>query len=159
MCELRVTQNKNDLTDSKKIFPVKQLSRGIFWIVSGNYDLSDWTFIMFKIPCEPCGNSSGDLPLGMNSKNGLTYNHKKTWAESVRNNNVFFPYNKKEYDWYPRGRVEISNNKAVVFTNPNIGGNEFIDKIKSEFGLSSCNITDVNVIMDGSSHYKCYLDK
>ena len=61
-------------------------------------------------------------------------------------------------NYYPRGRVEISHNKAVIYLNPHINKPDFIDEIIREFGLSSDNIPDVRVKNDGSEHYCCFLD-
>jgi hypothetical protein len=62
-------------------------------------------------------------------------------------------------DYYPRGRVEIAHNRAVIYLNPHIAEPKFIDKIKEEFGLSADNIHEVCVNADGSEHYQCFLDK
>ena len=154
----KVSVNSED--DSQQIFSMaKQLSKGIFWIVSENYDLSDWRLIFFDIPCDLNGNSEGIPSIKPNSKSGLTYNHKHIWEETIKKNSTYSPYNKKEYDYYPRGRVEISNNKATIYLNPHINSEDIINNIKSKFGLSFYNISEVNVNVDGSSHYKCFLDK
>lgn len=137
----------------------KQLCSGIFWIISDNYDLSDYKLLTFPIPCSPEGKiDSSELSIELNSKKGNSYNHKKIWEETVKNNNQHKPYNKEEYNYYPRGRVEIAHNKATIFLNPNINKPDKIEKIKHEFGLFSYNIPEINVINDGSSHYKCFLD-
>jgi len=137
----------------------QQLSSGIFWILSDNYDLSDLKFLMFKIPCDSNGNPNNTPSIKLNSKSGNTYNHKKIWDEEIKNNSEYRPYNKKDYDYYPRGRVEISNNRATIFLNPHINRSDFIKLIKQNFGLFPNNISDIRVITDGSTHYQCFLDK
>ena len=137
----------------------KQLCSGIFWILSDCYDLSDYELLTFNIPCDPDGNPNNTHSIVLNSKSGNTYNHKKLWESEVKNNRKYRPYNKKSYDYYPRGRIEISNNRAVIYLNPHINKPDFIDIIKQNFGLFPCNISEVRIIADGSDHYQCFLDR
>jgi len=137
---------------------MEQLCSGIFWVLSENNDLNDYKLLMFGIPCDSDGTPLNIQTIELNSKSGTTYNHKKIWESEVKNNNEYKPYNRKDYDYYPRGRVEISNNRAVIYLNPYINKLDFIDEIKREFGLSSDNIPDVRVNNDGSDHYRCFLD-
>ena len=155
----------NDLTpDNSKLFEevlkeAKQLCSGIFWVLSDDHDLNNYEFLMFVIPCDSNGNPNNTHSIELNSKSGNTYNHKKLWEEEIKNNSKYRPYNKKDYDYYPRGRVEISNNRATIFLNPHINDPRFIDLIKQNFGLFPYNIPDIRVITDGSEHYECFLDK
>jgi hypothetical protein len=137
----------------------KQLCSGIFWILSDYYDLSDYELLMFNIPCDPDGNPHNTHSIALNSKSGNTYNHKKLWESEVKNNSKYRPYNKKSYDYYPRGRIEISNNRAVIYLNPHINKPDLIDIIKQNFGLFLYNISEVRIIADGSEHYQCFLDR
>jgi len=136
----------------------KQLCSGIFWIISDSFDLSDYKLLMFDIPCDHNGNPNNTHSVKLNSKSGKTYNHKKLWENEVKNNNNHRPYNRKHYNFYPRGRIEISHNKATIYLNPHINKSNFIDEIKKEFGLSAYNISEVRVIVDGTDHYHCFLD-
>ena len=136
----------------------KQLCSGIFWVLSEYNDLSDHKLLMFSIPCDPDRTPLNTQSIELNSKSGTTYNHKKIWESEVKNNNEYKPYNRKDYDYYPRGRVEISHNRAVIYLNPHINKPDFVNEIKREFGLSSDNIPDVRVKNDGSDHYRCFLD-
>ena len=120
--------------------------------------LDDWSFLAFDIPCDSSGNINGSPELSLNSKKGNSYNHKKLWEEEIKGNSAYRPFNKKEYNYFPRGRIEVSNNKATIFLNPHINLPEVIEKIKTEFGLSSHNIPEVNVVVDGSNHYQCFMD-
>jgi len=136
----------------------KQLCSGIFWFLSDSYELSDYRFLKFDVPCDPYGNPL-DLPsVRLNSKKGNSYNHKKIWEEEVKNNNEYRPYNRKDYNYYPRGRVVISHYKADIWINQNLNEPRFIDVIKQEFGLFIQNIHEININIDGSDHYKCFLD-
>jgi hypothetical protein len=137
----------------------KQLCSGIFWIISDNYDLSEHKLLMFEIPCDVNGTPDNPNSLGLNAKSGITYNHKKTWENEIKTNSEHRPYNKRDYDYYPRGRIQIANNKAIIYINPHINQPLFIDEIKQKFGLSPYNISEVEVKIDGSVHYYCFLDR
>jgi len=137
----------------------KQLARGIFWVITDDSSLSNWKLLMFDIPCDVNGDAHGDLAIKPNAKSGVTYNHKRIWDEMVKNNNEYRPFNKMDFNFYPRGRVEISNNKATIFLSPHINRQDIVDGIKKEFGLSSYNVPNVRVVSDGSKHYQCFLDR
>ena len=136
----------------------RQLCSGIFWILSDCYDLSDYELLKFGIPCDSNGKPNNTHSIELNSKSGNFYNHKKLWESEVKNNNKYRPYNKKDYDYYPRGRVEISSNRATVFLNPHINEPKFINAIKNNFGLFPYNNPKTRIIADGSVHYQCFLD-
>lgn len=107
------------------------MNKGVFWIVEGELK----AFIY-----------SGDI-IGV-AKSGSTYNHKKLW-QSRKPDGCDKPYN-----YYPRGRVDVSNKGApVIWLNPNIEEDR-ISEINSAFGLKG----EVTVKYDHSEHYKCYLD-
>lgn len=121
-----------------------ELYKGIFWIRDIDNPTNE---LFFQIPTDEYGNSSSIF----NSKKGDTYNHERTWKEL---------YEKKPFDYYPRGRVEIRNGVARIFLNPNLNTEEIIDLIKREFNLTSRNgIKNIKVFPDYSEHYRCYLDK
>jgi len=136
----------------------KQLCSGIFWILSDNNDLSDHKILAFDIPCDINGIPDNPCSLKLNAKSGITYNHKKTWDNEIKTNNEHRSYNKKDYDYYPRGRIHVTNNKAIIYINPSINQPKLINEIKQVFGLSVYNIAEVEVKIDGSSHYRCFLD-
>jgi len=137
----------------------KELAKGIFWILTDDHNLIDYRLLIFSIPCDRYGNPENTHFINMNANSGSTFNHKKTWKNEIENNNNYRPYNKKEYDYYPRGRVEVSNGKATIFLNPNINTPEFISLIELEFGLNTCDIKTTRVISDSSKHYQCFIDK
>ena len=106
---------------------------GVFWVVEG-----DLLAVLFDENAET----------GI-AKSGRNYNHRLLW-ESVRP-----PGCKKDYEYYPRGRVEINKRgAAVIYLNPNIG-EKTLAEIRAFFGLPD----DVRVHYDGSDHYRCYLDR
>ena len=109
-----------------------EMSRGVFWVIDGK--LLSFPFYEY---------SSEGI-----AKSGNTYNHKKLWS-TVKPRGCNKPYN-----YYPRGRVDISNKgNPVIYLNPNID-ESFIPQIKSEFGL---RVTP-KLFYDHSEHYKCHLD-
>jgi hypothetical protein len=137
----------------------KELCSGIFWVISDDYNLDVYKLLIFEIPCDASGNNLGIHNVELNSKSGSTYNHKKIWESEIKNNSAHKPYNKKDYDHYPRGRVEIANNRATIYLNPNINTDTIVDDIKRSFGLSESNIADIRVISDNSTHYQCWTDR
>ncbi|MCL2663132.1 MAG: hypothetical protein FWE83_07360 [Oscillospiraceae bacterium] len=107
-------------------------ARGVFWIIDGKVHAFPFT---------------GEITEGI-SKSGNTYNHKKLW-DNVRPKKCKHPYN-----YYPRGRVEItSKGVSVIYMNPGID-ESFIPDIMKEFNPEKQPI----IKLDHSNHYKCYLD-
>lgn len=130
----------------------KELYKGIFWIVDQD-DLENNKNYCFQIPV----NSDGDIISNdfiSNAKSGTTYNHKNTW------NSLSSKLTKnKSFDYFPRGRVEINNGKAIIWVNPNLYNEEVKKFIIDEFNLNKHNnIKEVVMKADFSAHYKCYLD-
>ena len=136
----------------------KEICSGVFWIITDSRDINEYKLLIFDIPCDLSGNPTGANKIPFNAKSGNTYNHKRLWEDEIKNNSALRPYNKRTYDYYPRGRVEISNNRAVIYLNPHINQPGIIDEIRSKFGLSSHNIPEVRVVVDGSLHYRCWID-
>ena len=108
--------------------------KGIFWLVEKEI----WAF-----PFDGNHFSSGV------SKSGDTYVHKKIWKK-IKPKNCNHPYN-----YYPRGRVEItSKGTVIIYMNPNIAI-EYIPVIMSKFGLTIFP----KIVYDNSNHYKSRFDK
>ena len=116
--------------------------KGIFWI-NPNDEL-----LVLKVKCDSSGNLLENIPHDMLSKSGGNFNHKNAWntlPKSVTDN--------KEYNFYPRGRAEIRNGKAIIFTN--YITEELKQKIIGAFYLSAGNgIEQVIFKTDNSAHYK-----
>ncbi|ADU21641.1 hypothetical protein [Ruminococcus albus] len=109
------------------------MKKGVFWLINGE---------LLTFPFD------GKYPEGT-AKSGDTYNHQKLW-EIIRPKDC-----KKLFDYYPRGRVDISNKgKAVIYMSVHIG-EEFVPKIKSAFEISG----DAVIRYDHCRHYMCYLDR
>lgn len=100
--------------------------KGIFWIKPPD------ELVVLKVKCDIWGNLLKDIPPEMLSKSGGNFNHKNTWSTLPK-----AVTSGKAYNFYPRGRVEIRNEKAVVFTN--YITEELKKKIIDTFFLSSEN--------------------
>ena len=127
----------------------KELSCGIFWCIAESEEqLTEKNLLPFMKGCSLEG-----IPVdteGFNAKSGMTYNHKETWStlpSSVTHS--------KKFDYYPRGRVEIRNNKATIWLNQYIA--HLAKDIAKLYGLSA--LSNVQTRVDGSEHYKCHFDE
>ena len=75
--------------------------KGIFWLIEGELYTN-------KLECDKSGNVIGDGS-GLNSKSGDNFNHRLTWEGLPKN-----VTHGKEYNYYPRGRVEIKGGKDGI---------------------------------------------
>ena len=120
----------------------KELCNGVFWV-------NDDVIISVKYPCT----SDGKLICADNETEEKLMrklaNHKKLWEHIL-------PCGRKVgFDYYPRGRVEITpKGKAVIYMSPHIE-DKYIAEICTAFDL----ITEPIVKYDHSEHYHCYLDR
>lgn len=117
--------------------------KGVFWIIDGRV-------VSERVSCDEFGNMMAD-----DESECLTEiwsnNHKKIWSGLPRT-----VTQGKAYNYFPRGRVEIRNKKAIIFLNPCLCYEEMIQKIKAEFDLESNNaLQDILLKADGSNHYRC----
>ena len=130
-----------------------ELYKGIFWIVDLE-NLDNNRNYCFKIPSDVYGNPIDDN-LDLNAKRGSTYNHKLVWDRLSRKLT-----RGKQYNYYPRGRIEIHNGVAKIFLNGNINREDVVDFLISEFNIIPHNgVKNIKIIEDNSQHYLCYLDK
>ena len=79
------------------------LYRGIFWVTDMN-NVSG-SKLYFQIPCDSNGDIVDNFTIStqMSSANTVNYNHKKVWQTLPKH----LTHN-KPFDYYPRGRIEIS---------------------------------------------------
>ena len=90
----------------------------------------------------------------MLAKSGAEFNHQAAWSTLSKRETGNKPYN-----YYPRGRVEIRNSKAVIYANESIAGEKILKWSINEFNLTKKNgIEQVEMKLDMSNHYLCYLD-
>ena len=107
--------------------------RGVFWQIEDE-------FVMAKY-------EEGDTK-GL-SKSGTNYNHERLW-EHVKPKGC-----NKKFNYYPRGRVEISNKgKPVIYMSPYIDA-ELVKVVVDAFGISEEPVIHI----DGSRHYYCHFDE
>ena len=125
-----------------------QIYKGIFW-----YNPTNKKLIVKKVACNSDGDAVEDVEYS--SKSGNNFNHKAEWSKLPKSITNGQPYN-----YYPRGRVEIKNNKAKVYLNPILicaipaQKKAFcpISLIEKEFGLG-LKIIRADIIPDNSKHY------
>lgn len=138
----------NDVNGSE----ANKLYKGIFWITD-SFDMAS-NRLYFKIPVTADGRIIESNKLNLNSRNKDNYNHRLVWNDlpaKITHN--------KEYNFYPRGRVEIRRGKAMIFANPVICTEELKDWCIDKFKLLTTNgIKRIIMIPDGSEHYKCFRD-
>jgi hypothetical protein len=119
------------------------LYKGVFWYAEGE-------LLSFLIPCNNMGEVIGESEYPLNSKSGGNYNHNLLW-ESLPKKIT----GGKQFNYYPRGRVEIKNGKASVFLNPDINYEDIQNLIVERFDLTKENgINKVTFLSDGSNHYQ-----
>ena len=107
--------------------------RGVFWLI--DYELLAVLY-------------SDEITEGL-SKSCGNYNHKLLW-------NIVKPAGcSKPYNYYPRGRVEISSKGLPLVYMSICIGPEFIPLIMERFNLPVLP----KIHYDGSMHYKCHLDE
>ena len=124
------------------------LCKGIFWLTGDS-------LVLAKIPVESDGTIPVREQLKLNSRNADNYNHRMTWETFPASVTKGRPFN-----YFPRGRIEIRNNRATVYLSPHLLSDEYLELIKSECCLDAEHgITKVRCIPDYSDHYKCRLDK
>ncbi len=121
------------------------LFKGIFWYVPSEKNL-----ICVKVKCDANGISQENVEYS--SKSGENFNHKTEWeklSKSIKGNH---PYN-----YYPRGRVEVKNNKATIYLNPDLNRIDICNLIIDEFALNDKSIK-IKFVFDGSNHYDYLID-
>lgn len=104
--------------------------KGIFWLIEGELYTK-------KLECDKLGNVIGDGS-GLNSKSGDNFNHRLTWEGLPKN-----VTHGKEYNYYPRGRVEIKGGKAVIYLNPALNSEEMLAELTRLFGLDELDFVRV----------------
>lgn len=113
---------------------------GIFWVIGETE--SELTEQNLFCVTEPYVNAeySDDKPI---------FNHKQYWQTLDKK-----VTHGKPFDCYPRGRVEIHNDKATIWLNNNIV--HLADKIIELYSLSA--LPEIRVRVDGSKHYNSRFD-
>lgn len=114
------------------------MKKGLFWFVNSE-------LITKFVECNAEGMALEDVEY--TSKSGENFNHKIEWE------NLSKEITKgKEYNYFPRGRVEINKGKITIFLNPDINSEDVINKVIEEFELQ--DIENIRIVTDGSRHYE-----
>jgi hypothetical protein len=131
------------------------LYKGVFWIK--DTENIESTTLCYMLECDSNGFIDvSDVNIDTLGKLRNNFNHKKLWdtlpADVTEN---------KQFDYYPRGRVEINKGKATIFITQYLV--EYKDKvvefIENKFGLIELNgINEVKIFVDGSDHYKAKIE-
>ena len=138
----------------------EKLGSGIFWVISDSFDLADYKLVYFKVHCDKNGNVVEEPVIPLNSNKGNSYKHKKTWDDHVKNNPLHDPYSNKDFNYYLRGRVSISNNRAEVHMHRDIAYNSNIfNDVRGKYGLFKHNIHQIRVIENNSVDNLYFIDE
>ena len=130
---------------------VDKLYRGIFWIK----DIERFASVVIKAECNSNGFFVTVPDFELLTKSGKEFNHQTAWKTLSKAETEG-----KEYNYYPRDRVQIKRGKATIFVNGNIASGELLNWAIREFNLSKENgINSVTIKADMSNHYLCYLDE
>lgn len=130
---------------------VDKLYRGIFWIK----DMESLASVVIKAECNSNGFFTVVPDFELLAKSSAEFNHQAAWSKLSKRETENKPYN-----YYPRGRVEIRNGKAVLYANGNIADEKLLKWAINKFNLIKENgIEKVEIKADMSNHYLCYLDR
>ena len=106
--------------------------RGVFWVIDGAllaYPFAEGVYA------------------GGAARSGVTYNHKKLWAQL--HGSLGKPYN-----YYPRGRVDADNRgQSVIYMSPHVPP-ALLSERQAAFAITSPPL----LRYDNSHHYRCHLD-
>ena len=81
------------------------------------------------------------------ARSGVTYNHKKLWAQLRGSRD-------KSYNYYPRGRVDADNRgQPAIYMSPRVPLSLLLE-IQTAFAITSQPL----LRYDNSRHYRCHLD-
>ena len=129
------------------------LYKGVFWIT--DMENIEENRMIYRIPVDFMGNIDDSVDrASLNSKNHDNYNHKKLW-KSLNTKET----RQRSFDYYPRGRVEISGGRATIYATPCICTDEIVEYICKIFEITEENyIHTIKVVPDYSKHYQCYFD-
>lgn len=121
------------------------MRKGIFWCKNFNTERPE--LLTVSVTCDKNGNS--EEPVRFSSKSGNNFNHRLEWERFDRSITAGHPFN-----YYPRGRVEIKNGKAIVFLNPVLNKECVVCRVIAAFGLTAAELNSVSIKNDGSDHYR-----
>ena len=115
--------------------------KGIFWLITDR--LGEKQLICVKVSCDANGTPLETVTFS--SKSGENFNHQAEWIKLSPKMTQRKPFN-----YYPRGRVEVRNGKITVFCHPMLTQPLYRKWITKEFEIPE----NSRFIADGSSHYQ-----
>lgn len=111
------------------------LYKGLFWIKQD--ERGRFIPITVMVECDADGNAVNNRI----APDKDSFNHEKEWKifEAMPSGE----YHDLPYNYYPRGRVEINNKKAIVYFNPLLCTEYIKWLITNEFGLWNIDVSFV----------------
>lgn len=120
-------------------------SKGLFWLIKNNIGDN----ILFCV-VEPIKGT-----VNVVQPENKKMNHERTW--SILDKRIT---RGKPYNYFPRGRVEIKQDKAIVYLNPILNDENIVNQLIDVFGLKEENgISRISIKNDNSWHYRYLEDK
>ena len=121
------------------------LSKGLFWLIKNNIGED----ILFCV-VEPIKGA-----VNVVQPENKEMNHERTW--SILDKRIT---RGKPYNYFPRGRVEIKRDKAVIFLNPILNDKSVLNSLIEVFELKEENgVSAITIKNDNSWHYRYLIDK
>ena len=119
------------------------LCKGLFWLIKN--DVGEDVLLCVVEPLRIDGN--------VEQSEDKKMNHERTWSILDKGITRGTPYN-----YFPRGRVEIKREKAVVYLNPILNDERVLNQLIDVFGLKEENaISKITIKNDNSWHYRYLL--
>ena len=122
------------------------MKKGLFWCKDPMAPALE--LITISVSCD--SNGAPTEPAVFTAKSGENFNHKLEWQRLGKDVTGGQPF-----DYYPRGRVEVRNEKITIYLNPDLNTEHVLGKIKEEFELIDIHENmRLEVNSDGSKHYR-----
>jgi hypothetical protein len=122
------------------------MRKGLFWVIE---ESGERKLLTFSAECDKDGVVNEGQP-AYNSRKGDSLAHKNSWETATKD----YPreIRNKQWNHFPRGRVEIANGKATVFHNPSLSEwSVFEAAVIRDFEIEGLQ---TRFIPDGSKHYR-----
>ena len=124
------------------------MRKGLFWVISDNN--GERKLLTYTAVCDNNGVAAEGQP-AYNSKKGDSFAHKNSWHLAAEK--LPMKIRGKPWDYFPRGRVEIANNKATIYFNPSLWEwSGFASAIYDEFEIKGLAV--IKFTRDFSKHYE-----
>ena len=125
------------------------VKKGIFWCYVMVFDDDMYSHVLQTVMVSCDRNGTPTEKVEFSSKSGENFNHKIKWEKLAKNS-------RHPYNYFPRGRVEISKGVVRIFANPVIlAEEEAKNLIVTSFELEGVK-DEIKWIADNSAHY-CYV--